>query len=182
VLMIVAAYGLWMVLGDGVSQDGSSVTGAAGSSAVSRLVPVASVPTSSGSSRQGSVRRALDAGVLGSEGVTGRDGGADAGSAKPSDASVPQRDARVDAVPEVVSKSLIKDAQVALDRGKTADAIAKATKYTEAYPEDAFGWVILAESYNQIGKRAEGREAYRRCTEVASKGPFWGDCVRFGGR
>jgi DNA-binding response OmpR family regulator len=95
--------------------------------------------------------------------------------------AAPAADALADVLGEEVSKSLVNKAQRALERGKVEDAIEMATKYTGAYPGDAFGWLVLGAAYEQAGKRAEARDVYRLCSQKA-KGAYVGECTALGGR
>ncbi len=90
-------------------------------------------------------------------------------------------DADADLLGEEVPKALVNKAQRALERGKVQDAIEMASKYTGAYPTDAFGWLVLGAAYEQAGKRAEARDAYRQCAQKA-KGAYVGECTALGGR
>ena len=95
--------------------------------------------------------------------------------------AAPAADAAGDVLGEEVPKSLVNKAQRALERGKVADAIEMATKYTGAYPTDAFGWLVLGAAYEQAGRRAEARDVYRLCSQKA-KGAYVGECTALGGR
>ncbi|HNS96625.1 MAG TPA: response regulator [Polyangiaceae bacterium] len=82
---------------------------------------------------------------------------------------------------EPVSKNLIFQAQRALERGRVNEAIAMAIDYTNAYPTDAFGWLVLGAAYDQAGRRTEAREVYRTCASKA-KGAYIGECRALGGQ
>ena len=95
------------------------------------------------------------------------------------EADVGATDAEADA--GAVPKTLIVDAQRALERGKEEKAIELARRYTNAYPTEAFGWLILGAAYDQLGKRSEARKIYRECSRKA-KGAYAGECAALGGR
>jgi len=115
----------------------------------------------------------------------------DAGAAQDAekeDGGVPE-DAEGEAAPEAgdeesaqeVPKSVIIDAQLALERGKEEKAIELATRYTSAHPAEAFGWLVLGAAYEQLGKRDKAREVYSKCAKQA-KGAYIGECRALGGK
>lgn len=69
----------------------------------------------------------------------------------------------------------IADAQRALERGKTDEAVELALRYTAQKPDDAYGWLILGAAYQQQRKYEQAREAYRTCAQTG-KGPYSVEC------
>jgi CheY-like chemotaxis protein len=165
-LSVIAVYGLWKTYWD--DGKGSTV-----STAPVMSVPAASMPTA-----------AVSTGVAGTVSAMGSvvvaalpDGGEDAeGVEEDTDAEVAP-----EPVMEDVPKSVITDAQRALERGKVEEAIGLAKRYTAANPTDAFGWLVLGAAYDQAGRRAEAREIYKTCAQRA-KGAYAGECAALGGR
>jgi predicted Zn-dependent protease len=88
-------------------------------------------------------------------------------------------DGAAEAESPVGSETIIR-AQRMLERGKADQAIELATRYTQARPQEAFGWLILGAAREQKGDRAKARETYRTCGRVA-KGAHVGECRALGG-
>jgi DNA-binding response OmpR family regulator len=174
-LSVIAIYGLWKV--EWSSSGPVSETSATPSVKVSPPLTASGVVTTV--VPKGLTDAAQDAPGERAEGTDGGQDVVEHDGAGPD--AAPIADAAVDALGEEVPKSLVNKAQRALERGKVADAIEMATKYTGAYPTDAFGWLVLGAAYEQAGKRAEARDAYRLCSQKA-KGAYVGECTALGGR
>ena len=174
-LSVIAIYGLWKVewSSSGPVPEGSSPSSVkvspplTASGVVTTVVP------------KGLIDSAQDAPVDRAEGMDGGQDALEHDGVGPD--AAPAADAAGDVLGEEVPKSLVSKAQRALERGKVADAIEMATKYTGAYPTDAFGWLVLGAAYEQAGKRAEARDVYRLCSQRA-KGAYVGECTALGGR
>jgi DNA-binding response OmpR family regulator len=174
-LSVIAIYGLWKVewSSSGPVPEGSSPPSVkvspplTASGVVTTVVP------------KGLIDSAQDAPVDRAEGMDGGQDALEHDGVGPD--AAPAADAAGDVLGEEVPKSLVSKAQRALERGKVADAIEMATKYTGAYPTDAFGWLVLGAAYEQAGKRAEARDVYRLCSQRA-KGAYVGECTALGGR
>jgi cytoskeletal protein RodZ len=77
-------------------------------------------------------------------------------------------------------EALIVRAERELDRGRAKNAAAYAYKYTQQFPNKAFGWLMLGASLQQMGNMPLAKEAYRTCVEQG-KGRGLDDCRAMGG-
>ena len=66
--------------------------------------------------------------------------------------------------------------QVALEKGRTADAIAAGERSVALDPGDAEAWLILGAAYDQSGAYARGRASFKSCVDLATRGPR-GECA-----
>lgn len=67
------------------------------------------------------------------------------------------------------------DARRALERGKTADAIAAGERSVALDPTDGEAWLLLGAAYQEKGKNADARRAFTSCTKEGKRGPV-GEC------
>lgn len=67
------------------------------------------------------------------------------------------------------------DCRRALERGKSADAIAAGERSVALDPSDGEAWLLLGAAYQDKGKMAEARRAYAACTKEGTRGPI-GEC------
>jgi hypothetical protein len=66
--------------------------------------------------------------------------------------------------------------QVALEKGRTADAIEAGERSVALDPGDAEAWLILGAAYDQRGTYAKGRACFQSCVDLATRGPR-GECA-----
>jgi hypothetical protein len=66
--------------------------------------------------------------------------------------------------------------QVALEKGRTADAIEAGERSVALDPGDAEAWLILGAAYDQRGTYAKGRACFKSCVDLATRGPR-GECA-----
>lgn len=66
--------------------------------------------------------------------------------------------------------------QVALEKGRTADAIEAGERSVALDPADAEAWLILGAAYDQRGTYAKGRACFKSCVDLATRGPR-GECA-----
>jgi hypothetical protein len=66
--------------------------------------------------------------------------------------------------------------QVALEKGRTADAIEAGERSVAIDPADAEAWLILGAAYDQRGTYAKGRACFKSCVDLATRGPR-GECA-----
>jgi hypothetical protein len=66
--------------------------------------------------------------------------------------------------------------QVALEKGRTADAIEAGERSVALDPGDAEAWLILGAAYDQRGAYAKGRASFKSCVDLATRGPR-GECA-----
>ncbi|HEX4446481.1 MAG TPA: hypothetical protein VH044_07095 [Polyangiaceae bacterium] len=66
--------------------------------------------------------------------------------------------------------------QVALEKGRTADAIEAGERSVALDPADAEAWLILGAAYDQRGAYARGRASFKNCVDLATRGPR-GECA-----
>ena len=69
-----------------------------------------------------------------------------------------------------------KDAQRALDRGKSKDAIAAGERSVALDSADGEAWLILGAAYQEQGKMADARRCYQACLKEGKRGPK-GECA-----
>lgn len=67
------------------------------------------------------------------------------------------------------------DSRRALERGKSADAIAAGERSVALDPSDGEAWLLLGAAYQDKGNMAEARRAYTACTKEGTRGPI-GEC------
>lgn len=70
---------------------------------------------------------------------------------------------------------LRKRAERALEQGKKDEALSLSEGAVAASPEQAEGYLLLGAAYELLGDTVKARESYRRCAEVATRGPR-GEC------
>lgn len=70
----------------------------------------------------------------------------------------------------VSAASLAGQAQAALEKGQTGQAIALATRATSKDPKNAEAWLILGAAQDAAGNHARAKAAYTQCTKVAEGG------------
>lgn len=68
-----------------------------------------------------------------------------------------------------------KDARRALERGKSADAIAAGERSVALDPTDGEAWLLLGAAYQDKGKNKEARRCYTACVKEGKRGPI-GEC------
>jgi len=115
------------------------------------------------------------------------DAAASAPDASPSDAATASADASpadaaqalaagADVDASVDAKALKKACQRALDSGKIAEAIEKGEASVAADPTDGEAWLLLGASYEQKGRIADAKGAYKSCVQKGKRGPV-GECA-----
>jgi ribonuclease E len=67
------------------------------------------------------------------------------------------------------------DARRALERGKTADAIAAGERSVALDATDGEAWLLLGAAYQEKGQMSEARRAYASCLKEGKRGPL-GEC------
>ena len=177
-LSVIAIYGLWKSSENGKADAGARSVQPPMASSTARPTATASPTVSDAAAASEVASNEASAEVeagLGAEAAPAVDAEVAEDAQAVAEAGLPEAGA------EDVPKSLIITAQKALERGKNDDAIEMATRYTRAYPKEAFGWLILGAAYDQAGKRGEARNVYRQCAKVA-KGAYVGECTALGGR
>jgi hypothetical protein len=68
--------------------------------------------------------------------------------------------------------------QLALERGKVADAIEAGARSVALDPSDAEAWLILGAAYQQKGDLVKARQTFHACLEQGKRGPKW-ECAQF---
>jgi hypothetical protein len=68
--------------------------------------------------------------------------------------------------------------QLALERGKAADAIAAGERSVALDPSDAEAWLILGAAYQEKGDAANARRSFKSCLSEGKRGPKW-ECAQF---
>jgi hypothetical protein len=84
------------------------------------------------------------------------------------------------AAPEPDPKAAAKEkhaSQLALERGKAADAIAAGERSVALDPTDAEAWLILGAAYQEKGDSAAARRTFKSCLEQGKRGPKW-ECAQ----
>ncbi len=76
---------------------------------------------------------------------------------------------------------LAKFAQIALERGKLADAIDAGEQATTLDPTEARSWLVLGGAYQDRGDMQKARRCYNSCVGHATRGPV-NECRALGGR
>ncbi len=76
---------------------------------------------------------------------------------------------------DIPAPQLVRQAQQALERGKTGTAIELALRATELDPTNASAWLTLGASYDTQGNRAKARVAYKSCLDLG-KGNARSEC------
>jgi Flp pilus assembly protein TadD len=76
----------------------------------------------------------------------------------------------------VSAAQLIKQAQLALDSGKTQAAIQLATRASQQSPDNAEAWLTLGAAYDAAGNAAAAKNAYKSCLARAAAHPLVGEC------
>lgn len=178
-LSVIAVYGLWKS-----SQDATSPPAARGTPQLSAAAPVVSEKAEPAESAPPAPASAESVVADAAPEVPDADAMLDASATSEAEAGAAEASPEAEAggPPEgEVPKTVIVDAQRALERGQEEKAIELARRYTRAYPTEAFGWLILGAAYDQLGKRSEAREIYRECARKA-KGAYVGECTALGGR
>jgi len=70
----------------------------------------------------------------------------------------------------------LRDAQSALEKGRTAQAIEAGERAVALDPTDAEVWLVLGAGYDQRRAYAEARRCFATCARVATRGPR-GECA-----
>lgn len=78
--------------------------------------------------------------------------------------------------PTVSARASLSQAKRALEAGSAAKARAQAEIATTVDPGDAEAWLVLGAAHQELGDMGRARAAFRKCTEVASRGPK-GECA-----
>ena len=78
-------------------------------------------------------------------------------------------DAAEQAAEEV--KAAKRDAEAALEKGRTAQAIEAGERAIALDPTDAEAWLILGAGYDQRGAYAQARRCFASCAREATHGP-----------
>ena len=84
------------------------------------------------------------------------------------------------AAPEPDPKAAAKakhDSQLALERGKVADAIEAGEQSVSLDPSDAEAWLILGAAYQEKGDIKNARRSFRSCLDQGKRGPKW-ECAQ----
>jgi hypothetical protein len=68
--------------------------------------------------------------------------------------------------------------QLALERGKVADAIEAGERSVALDPSDAEAWLILGAAYQEKGDAKNSRRSFKACLEQGKRGPKW-ECAQF---
>ncbi len=68
--------------------------------------------------------------------------------------------------------------QLALERGKAADAIEAGERSVALDPSDAEAWLILGAAYQEKGDLANARRSFKSCLTEGKRGPKW-ECAQF---
>jgi Flp pilus assembly protein TadD len=69
-----------------------------------------------------------------------------------------------------------RDAQDALEKGQTAQAIEAGERCVALDSSDAEAWLILGAAYDQKGAHGEARRCFATCAQLAKRGP-WRECA-----
>lgn len=93
---------------------------------------------------------------------------------EPVKADGPAKEVRVATGDKTASEEK-KDARRALERGKTADAIAAGERSVALDPTDGEAWLLLGAAYQEKGKNAEARRCFVSCLKEGKRGPL-GEC------
>ncbi len=103
---------------------------------------------------------------------------AEPASVRPADSdSSPAASAPVGATPDPAEqaeedeKQAKRDAQGALEKGRTAQAIEAGERAVALDPTDAEAWLILGAGYDQRGAYAQARRCFASCAHQATHGP-----------
>ena len=67
--------------------------------------------------------------------------------------------------------------QLALERGKAADAIEAGEQSVSLDPSDAEAWLILGAAYQEKGDIKNARRSFRSCLDQGKRGPKW-ECAQ----
>jgi Flp pilus assembly protein TadD len=67
--------------------------------------------------------------------------------------------------------------QLALERGKVADAIEAGEQSVSLDPSDAEAWLILGAAYQEKGDIKNARRSFRSCVDQGKRGPKW-ECAQ----
>ncbi len=187
-LAVVAGFGVWKTWQrtEAPAVEPSSRTAVAGSAtprpttATTAPPPGATVVAAApdaGALEQADAAQAPDAAVADAE-IVAQDASAGAEAGQEADAA---GQAAAEEMDDEAAKKLVQQAQRLLERGKNDDAIEAATRYTQARPQDAYGYLLLGAAYEQKGQFARAREVYNACAEKA-QGSSLGECRALGGR
>jgi len=68
--------------------------------------------------------------------------------------------------------------QLALERGKVADAIDAGERSVALDSSDAEAWLILGAAYQEKGDAKNSRRSFKACLEQGKRGPKW-ECAQF---
>jgi Flp pilus assembly protein TadD len=68
--------------------------------------------------------------------------------------------------------------QLALERGKAAEAIEAGERSVALDPSDAEAWLILGAAYQEKGDLANARKSFKSCLTEGKRGPKW-ECAQF---